>query len=1638
MEDQSRLRLFLTSPQQADSQGRSPQQQQLAAAAAAAARAVPVWRPELQFLLEAAQSCERQLSTLPPQSEAASSAAIAAAAAAAAAGATDDGVADAAAAAAAATLPSLREPSMRSYLESCVALLSTDAAAPQRQQAETALLTMGGAPGYLMLLLQSYLQAAAAATAHAAVHAAGAAAAADPLLHTAESLRKPGVDPEEQAFVALLLLKGAFQARRQAATAAATSYIEVETRSVMSSIVSLVLHVRPPRLPKTFSTLCALLRRLARSAAAAAATPAAAPAAAAAAQQLLNSQALQAAAAKFACCLDERGDPCICVAAAEPLAQETALRAAAAAEGALVPFLLRGLMARLLAAAAANAAAEATLYGHLLNSELVTLRIGGGRAFGQICAALLPLLQQPAAAAAASLQQALQTLVVLKQQQQQQQDGQLRQQVKEALDSWISLAKLGTHVCSALLLVAARASPGVPGSGDTTALLQLQQLLLLLLRVLHEQQQLQQQQQQQQQHQDSSYIVEEPAWPFVLKLSKVLFKELSFVNVLLLLLLRLQCLGASSSNADTGLLLLPLPLQLIAAPVGGCLELLQDDHSGTSSAAAAAAAAGVRAAAAEELRAFFASVGGFQGLVKRLGPPLHRAEDGEANEFFCRPEVMYGSLGSAYDDEAPPARAAAVSLLRCGFQSGLLGWSCLTELCSTADAALQQQAEAEALGSPDAILEKSLSAMRALDGILSLLKLALQAALQSPLFDQDLQRQQQQQRVAVLLLGAEAPAALGSAAAEQQQQLLQQQFGCLCRSFQVFLSQGPFAAAAVAAAANEQAAAGSLLAVVAARCCALLKLLLQLHPKVALPEIRGALAFLFDELLLPQPLIKILIDNLHRLQQREQHRLQQLTQEQQVLLQQQQEQIRAFVQTGLTSPILSAVTKCLHVGALSLAKALIKSYVEKQEASREQQHQHQQVQQQQLPGLPFRELQRPLLLLLAQSSSSAWTSRLLKLLLLLQCESRDEQQQQPLTDDFFDLSALPNYADSGFLVKALTGSSSSSSGGGVDANKPSEVYQQLLRQYGAYANNEGTQQQLLLYFHGALLLGRPEVPVHLKSQEALGSTLPGGLLKAAMQTAGWALALGAEINPQAEQQTGAVQRAALRLLVGIFRAVNLQAQGNKEMGLVLQFMPALADVQLPVLLPQQPLLLLTLLEAAAICLEACVSPAASAQVQRMTAPILPLFNISVEGKLLQCREHPAVVRQQVRACSMLLLLLLLLQRGDWPVLPELLQQAVAAAAKAPDARLSSELEEGLVASLPVLCCWGLRYPRNFFAAAAAAAARQGASYEALGPFAHAPEALRLNELLLRFATLLCTAKKAAYLPLVGLAFAALSVGIVSRCLALAPSLTNPEPSSSSSNPALLAELAPLHLERCMATLRASHQLIAAAAAASGSNSSSSSMGLDANAVEVVFKGGPCSLMSPHLARQILSLSGEAAAGAAAAAAALQQLECSSAPYRRSTAMLHLCLSGAPLRAHFDVAVAITGKKAAANAAVRIEAEARAATAAAAAAAVSVPLLPWRFDGNGPSRRTVVSLCDEARSCSRRWAFARPFFDAAAAAGFLRGPDRVLCLLLAPAAASAEISSSGDAAQCRQLGASVTGLEIEWKVFVGAVDRQHAV
>ena len=168
--------------------------------------------------------------------------------------------------------------------------------------------------------------------------------------------------------------------------------------------------------------------------------------------------------------------------------------------------------------------------------------------------------------------------------------------------------------------------------------------------------------------------------------------------------------------------------------------------------------------------------------------------------------------------------------------------------------------------------------------------------------------------------------------------------------------------------------------------------------------------------------------------------------------------------------------------------------------------------------------------------------------------------------------------------------------------------------------------------------------------------------------------------------------------------------------------------------------------------------------------------------------------------------------------------------------------------------------------------------------------------------------------------------IVSRSLSIVPSLAVPPPSSSSSSSSssvasdLLQQLSGLHIERCVATLQSSLHLLAAAAAAPRSSSSSNdadqsltrgvsisssistaapSVSGGPSLVRSCLRGGPESLVSLHLERQILSLSGEVAAGAAAAAAGLQQTACSCVLHRRSTALLHLCLSGAPIHPDMD-------------------------------------------------------------------------------------------------------------------------------------------
>ena len=124
------------------------------------------------------------------------------------------------------------------------------------------------------------------------------------------------------------------------------------------------------------------------------------------------------------------------------------------------------------------------------------------------------------------------------------------------------------------------------------------------------------------------------------------------------------------------------------------------------------------------------------------------------------------------------------------------------------------------------------------------------------------------------------------------------------------------------------------------------------------------------------------------------------------------------------------------------------------------------------------------------------------MLLLLQSCCREEQQEQPLQDTFFDFSDLPNYGDLAYLRSIVVQSSSNTStsnGSNRSTLRWSQVYEQLLHQFRAYGNNEGLQLQLLTFLHGALLIGRPEVSLHLPPGMLPVPTLPMGLLAAALQ-----------------------------------------------------------------------------------------------------------------------------------------------------------------------------------------------------------------------------------------------------------------------------------------------------------------------------------------------------------------------------------------------------------------------------------------------------------------------------------------------------------------------------------------------------------
>lgn len=110
---------------------------------------------------------------------------------------------------------------------------------------------------------------------------------------------------------------------------------------------------------------------------------------------------------------------------------------------------------------------------------------------------------------------------------------------------------------------------------------------------------------------------------------------------------------------------------------------------------------------------------------------------------------------------------------------------------------------------------------------------------------------------------------------------------------------------------------------------------------------------------------------------------------------------------------------------------------------------------------------------------------------------------------------------------------------------------------------------------------------------------------------------------------------------------------------------------------------------------------------------------------------------------MLVLQLLLLDRGDWPLMEKLLQQALAATAARAFLSVEGEEAQAVCGSFPVLCCWGLRYPIALVGAAAAAlaATAAGVRQELMGPLMFAAEEVQINELLLRFATAMLTTKR---------------------------------------------------------------------------------------------------------------------------------------------------------------------------------------------------------------------------------------------------------------------------------------------------------
>lgn len=69
--------------------------------------------------------------------------------------------------------------------------------------------------------------------------------------------------------------------------------------------------------------------------------------------------------------------------------------------------------------------------------------------------------------------------------------------------------------------------------------------------------------------------------------------------------------------------------------------------------------------------------------------------------------------------------------------------------------------------------------------------------------------------------------------------------------------------------------------------------------------------------------------------------------------------------------------------------------------------------------------------------------------------------------------------------------------------------------------------------------------------------------------------------------------------------------------LLLQLIPAVADQRLKVAEPQRPLLLLCLLEAAALCIAVGAAPLAPPQIRQMAGSLLPQLYSSAEARLVQ-------------------------------------------------------------------------------------------------------------------------------------------------------------------------------------------------------------------------------------------------------------------------------------------------------------------------------------------------------------------------------------------------------------------------------------